>query len=219
MDPADTALEEALYAAMDEVLEEGKIQVPQPQPQPHFPPCSDHNATYILLDNGPDTSAPPVETWLGLYCDGPDSPYEFCRRCYTRWPPEPVSWFQDDFRDELCCGGCGSVRAERAWPVTAYSSCHKYTNLPSKSKSAGVLCRVNHFYTTDGFTDKRRYHFHERLSQRNNTDPVSIFRTRILCAHVVVAASTLCGGTTGCCVPRQRHRRQSDHHAVRLSHP
>ncbi len=161
----DVELEAALNEAMEEVLAEGTI-IQQPLVSI---PLSDHNRTDIYLNYGVDTSAPPVEDWLGLYTDGPA--YEFCRRCYTRWPPEPVVWFEDFVRDELCCGGCGSVRAERSWPTASYSSCHKYTNLPSKSKGAGVLCMRALLIRLTRLIDKRRYHFHERLSQRNNSDP------------------------------------------------
>jgi hypothetical protein len=167
----DLEFDTALVEAMDEVLEEGKIQ------QVVQLPTNDHNRTYILVDNGPDFSAPAIEPWIGIYTDC-ETPYEFCRRCYTHWPPEPVRWVQDDARDELCCCGCGSVRVERVWPTTSYSSCHKYTNLPSKSNSAGVLY-------------KRRYHFHERLSQRNNTDP------RVPYAVVRQTAAFLASGTGG----------------------
>ncbi len=49
MDPGEL-LEAELYAAMDEVLAEGKIQ-----PCTISLPTSDHNKTYIYVSNGPDT--------------------------------------------------------------------------------------------------------------------------------------------------------------------
>ncbi len=134
------------------------IPVPKQQPSamgavlPDLHGCGDYRAREPAADYLPGTTT-------GTVRDESAGDYDYCRGCVVPGlRPAPAHFILDSRTDELCCAACGLVQHEKAWLPVCNNSSGLYTRLPSAKSASGVVY-------------KRAYHWNERLSQRQATDP------------------------------------------------
>jgi hypothetical protein len=155
-----TAIDAAMGELQDEVLECGVVIPSQPVTTP---PATEY--ALLLAEN----YATAAEEENVAFCHAEGGGFYYCRICCRGLPhPAPTQWRLDTHTGEYSCAGfdgimgCGAVRRTLEWGASCYSRALADNRIArceqASRRSVGVIY-------------KRSYHWNERLSQRQATDP------------------------------------------------